>query len=75
LDIVANDLGLEGIDSSLTLSGAVQMANISLEDSVFYGESLVIQDALVSADDSYAELDVRGDLEQGGISDSRIQLN
>lgn len=73
-DIEVDRLALTGDRVSVMLSGTAQTADFSLTNAVLYADSLVVQNGTLTANDSYAELDVRGTLEQSTDKASEVHL-
>ena len=72
-DLLVRELSILADDASLSLEGTVDIASLTLQHSLLYADTLTIQDATITLDDSYAELDVRGNLEHTADTESELQ--
>lgn len=73
-DLIAEVLVINADNSSYTLAGSSETANITLRDTGFYADELVLQDATLSATDSYVEVDVRGEFTEDVDEESNVNL-
>ena len=74
IDLSAQLFTLTANGSALTLSGSVETAALTLQNTSLYADTLVIEDATLSASNSHSELDIRGTFKQSLDEESSIEL-
>ena len=73
-DLTAQNLILTSRGTVFTLTGTASTSALTLTESVFYGDAFVMQTATLEAENSHAELDVRGTLTRTIDEESNIFL-